>query len=69
MVRVFYFWESVGAMKNEEMVLTLCYQCKEIMRKSGRKLKRTANDIKEPCSICKRFGFEYKIKSGGEGGK
>ena len=56
-------------MKNENFVLTLCYQCKEIMRKSGRELRRTANDIREPCSICKRFGWEYKIKSGGEGGK
>lgn len=48
--------------------ITLCYQCKSIFKMQGYEIKRTERDIKEPCFICKRYGFEYEIKSGGERG-
>ena len=41
--------------------LILCRRCKEAFEIGGRKVKRSGLQIKEPCDICKRFGFEYTI--------
>ncbi len=45
-------------MKNE-LILTLCYYCKAILAENNKLIKQ--NDIKYPCDICKRMGFEYKV--------
>jgi len=52
-------------MKNE-LILTLCYRCKTILAENNRLIRR--NDIKYPCDICKRMGYEYKLQKlrGGE---
>lgn len=47
-------------MKKGELILTLCYQCKQIIGESNA-LKKLSS-IKEPCDICKRFGYTYEVK-------
>lgn len=52
-----------GKMKDKTEVMTLCYQCKTIMLDTGHTVKRTKKEYKEPCYICKRFGYEYFVKT------
>ena len=56
-------WENMS----EKLILTLCYQCKEIFKDNKHDVFRTDKDIKEPCAICKRFGWEYEILNRGGG--
>lgn len=45
-----------------KLILTLCYHCYTIYKEMpDRIVKRVSYDIKEPCDICCRWGYEYKI--------
>lgn len=45
-----------------KLILTLCYHCYTIYRDMpDREIKRVSYDIKEPCDLCKRLGYEYDI--------
>ena len=49
-------------------IRTLCHRCADDYRMAGYVLNRT-NNIKTPCDICKRMGYDYQVMSGGERGK
>lgn len=48
--------------KDKGLVLVLCRRCKDAFEQSGHIMRRTRNEIKEPCYICSRQGWEYKVK-------
>ena len=55
-----------------EDIRVLCRRCADSYRTFGYILQKT-NDFKEPCFICNKLGFEYKLKKpkqrGGKSGK
>lgn len=48
--------------KDKELVLVLCRECKNAFERRGSIVRRTRNELKEHCYICRRQGWEYKIE-------
>jgi len=44
----------------------LCKQCKDAYRSAGYEVKPIFNDVKEPCDICSKLGFEFVVERGKE---
>ena len=46
----------------DDLILTLCGRCKSIMERDNRLIQQ--NNLRQPCDICKSWGFDYKIVKG-----